>query len=531
MRRRAGQVIRWVLVPTLIVSATLARAQGPEVARAVEFLKARAAQGQAGEAALAALALTKAGVSKDDPGLKAAVAKALSESAGNTYVAGRSGGTETYETGIVCILLAELDAPTYLELIRSAASQLLRKQKSNGAWDYDARSGDTGDCSISQYAVLGLWEAENAGVRVHPSVWERAARWYMSTQRGGGWTYHPDEGRPPTISMTAAGVGSLLICKRQLAQYRKKREKPLTPLLAPLVPDTDLAEYRVSISDAEFDRAIGQGIAWIAGNFRPGQDVVFGPSTLYGLYGCERVGALAGLERFNSVDWYNIGGRYLVGHQGGDGSWGGGYGTLPETSWAALFLTRATQKSLQRIAVERLGSGTLLGGRGLPENLENLTIAGGRVMVKPMNGAVEEMLAVLEDPRAEGGDSALAGLVERYATGGPLSLRPYIDRFRVLLAEGDPEQRLTAAWALARTGEIAVASDLIDALEDPDDQVVATAEYGLRLLGRRLEGYGPEPGATPEAKQAAADRWREWLESIRPPELVDQLPTEADAIP
>ena len=526
MRRRSSHLIRWLLIPALFASATSARSQGPEVAKGVEYLKAQAPQGQPGEAALAALAMTKAGVSKDDPEFKAALGKALSESSGNTYIPGRSGGPEIYETGIVCILLAELDATAYLELIRSAASQLLRKQKSNGAWDYEARTGDTGDCSISQYAVLGLWEAENAGVRVHPSVWERAARWYMSTQRGGGWTYHPDEGRAPTVSMTAAGVGSLLICKRQLAQYRKKRETPLTPLLVPLVPDTDLAEYRVSISDAEFDRAIGQGIAWISGNFRPGQDVVFGPSTWYGLYGCERVGALAGLDRFNSVDWYNIGGRYIVANQGGNGGWADGYGTLPATSWNVLFLTRATKKSLQRIAVERLGSGTLLGGRGLPEDLENLTIAGGRVMVKPMNGAVEEMLAVLEDPRAEGGDSALAGLVERYATGGPLSLRPYIDRFRVLLAEGDPEQRLTAAWALARTGEIGVASDLIDALEDPDDQVVATSEYGLRLLGRRLEGFGPEPGASAEQKEAAADRWRQWLESIRPPELVDQLPQE-----
>ena len=43
-----------------------------------------------------------------------------------------------------------------------------------------------------------------------------------------------------------------------------------------------------------------------------------------------------------------------------------------------------------------------------------MTVAGGRVVSRPMNGAIEGMLAVLEDPRAEQADAAVAGLVERY---------------------------------------------------------------------------------------------------------------------
>ena len=83
--------------------------------------------------------------------------------------------------------------------------------------------------------MLGLWEAENAGVRVPPATWERAARWYLSVQSGGGWTYHPDANTPPTVSMTSAGVGSLMICKMQLSPYRKRRERPISPLLTPVV--------------------------------------------------------------------------------------------------------------------------------------------------------------------------------------------------------------------------------------------------------------------------------------------------------
>ncbi len=63
-----------------------------------------------------------------------------------------------------------------------------------------------------------------------------------------------------------------------------------------------------------------------------------------------------------------------------------------------------------------------------------MTVAGGRVVSRPMNGAIEGMLAVLEDPRAEQADAAVAGLVERYYREGPDALRPFKPRFRKMLA-------------------------------------------------------------------------------------------------
>ncbi len=83
--------------------------------------------------------------------------------------------------------------------------------------------------------MLGLWEAENVGVDIPPSVWDRAADWYMSVQSGSGsWNYHRDDPTfPETLSMTAAGVGSLLICQRQLERYRQSKRGTST-LLTPL---------------------------------------------------------------------------------------------------------------------------------------------------------------------------------------------------------------------------------------------------------------------------------------------------------
>ena len=101
------------------------------------------------------------------------------------------------------------------------ATYLLGRQNANGSWDYNGRPH--GDTSISQYAILGLWEAENAGIDIPPSAWDRAAGWFLSVQdSAGGWNYHRDEPAryTDTVAMTAAGVGSLLICQRQLDRFR-----------------------------------------------------------------------------------------------------------------------------------------------------------------------------------------------------------------------------------------------------------------------------------------------------------------------
>src|SRR5262249_44517350 len=156
----------------------------------------------------------------NDPAVAACFSKIRTRFSSTGYNPERSGGHDVYEAGVVALALASLDAETRRAELDIIARFLIGLQKANASWDYAARS--KGDTSISQYAVLGLWEAENGGVRVPGGVWDRAAGWFLSTQRpSGGWCYHSDESYPDTISMTAAGIGSLLICKRQLTRYRK----------------------------------------------------------------------------------------------------------------------------------------------------------------------------------------------------------------------------------------------------------------------------------------------------------------------
>jgi hypothetical protein len=514
----------WAAVVLIVVSPGLRADNDPAVDRGLRFLKGHAAGLSTGEMALAALAMIKADVHPSDPTLAACLAGIRKRFDSSGYDADREGGADIYEAAVVAMVLANLDAESRRGEIGLIADYLKGRQKTNGSWDYNSR--EAGDTSISQYAVLGLWEASNAGADVPPTVFDRAARWYMSTQwADGGWSYHHDEASyHETISMTAAGVGSLLICQRQLAQYRElfQGDTP-SKLLIPLNAKGPRPHYELENSPSRIEPAIKRGLAWLSGNFTTaGNSALIGPTIYYGLYGIERIGALADRDTLGRINWFEQGRQFIVSSQQASGAWSSTHGEAPNTVWAILFLTRSTAKTLRRIEIKRLGAGTLLGGRGLPKDLSSLTVAGGRVVSRPMNGAVEGMLAVLEDPRAQEADSALAGLVASYQAEGSGVLRPHKDRFRKLLGDRDPGLRQVAAWALGRTGDLDVVPDLIDALLDQEPSVVETARLGLQLLSRKIDGMGPPPGATPDQRREAARKWRDWYNGIRPLDLEGQ---------
>ncbi len=487
----------------------------PIVTRGVAYLRgAGAAAGGAGESALAALALIKAEVPSSDPSLAKLMEIVRRRIPSSQYQPEKGTGAEIYEAGVVILALANEDPVANRPLIEAAAQFLIGKQNANGSWDYQNRSA--GDASISQYAVLGLWEAENAGVAVAPSIWDRAASWYLSVQSSAGsWTYHRDSPSGETVAMTAAGVGSLLICSRQLAPYRFV-ERPPNPLLIPLISEADRKRFKAETSVAAINAGIRGGIGWLASNFTTGSPAVIGTSPFYALYGIERVGALADQATLGRVDWFSEGRRYIAANQRADGGCSARFGDVPETAWAVLFATKATAKTIRKINIRRLGSGTLVGGRGLPKDLSQVSVAGGKVIARPMDGAVEGMLAALEDPRIEDAATALAGLIARYGAEGARALRPHKERFRKLLTDPDQGVRRVAAWALARTGDLDVVPLLIAALNDPDEGVVKEANLGLQLQSRMINGFGLTDGASREVKDKLSAEWTAWYESIRP---------------
>ena len=494
----------------------------PAINRAIAFLRTNVRDMGVGQAALAVLAMNKADIPNTDPDLQFLLQKILGQYSEAGYQPSERNEKGLYEAGCVCMALANVDPVGFKPQVQATAAFLISRQKPNGSWDYDDRSA--GDCSVSQFALLGLWEADGIGVEIPPRVFDSAALWYMSAQFGdGGWNYHPDQANwAQTVSMTAAGVGSLLLCQRLLAQYRKGADST-HPLLTPLVFEGSAPKFKPVTTTQGLNSAINRGMGWLAANYAPGESPRMGQSAPYGMYGMERVGAFSEKgEIRNMSGWYERGFKWFLDSQSTSGQWASGdaaQGLVPKTSWGILYLVRATAKSVRKIDIRKLGAGTLLGGRGLPEDMNNMTVAQGRIVVRPMNGAVEGMLAVLEDPRNSNLDSALAGLLDRFSKEGPDVLRPLRDRFLKLLRDRDPGIRRVACWALGRMSDLELAPDLIRALLDPDEGVSAEARVSLEVLSRKLKGYGPPRGATADEKLAAAKRWRDWFEQVRPPGL------------
>jgi hypothetical protein len=524
MRQRhqgPAPIVLWLgAITAATVPGAASGQQDPSVHAGLQFLRGHAANKPSGESALIALALLKAEVSPDDPVVVGCLARCRSRFTATGYIPELTDGRGVYEAAAVALAMVNQDPAANREWVQILAAYLIGVQKPNGSWDYTNRSH--GDTSISQYAVLGLWEAENAGVNIPAVVWDRAADWFLSTQSAAGsWTYHRDESTGgETLSMTAAGVGSLLICQRQLEQYRQSR-RGISSLMMPLSAEAALADFKPATTFAQIDQAVKRGMNWLAANFSTTNMTAVGQTPYYMLYGIERIGALAERQTIGRVDWYERGRAFIHASQQGDGSWNGTHGVEVNTVWALLFVTKSTAQTIQKIQIKRLGAGTLLGGRGLPSDLTSLTVAGGRVVSRPMNGAIEGMLAVLEDPRAQQADAAVAGLVDRYYRRGPDVLRPFKARFRKMLTDRDPGVRRVAVWALAHTEDMDVVPLLIDALVDADEEVVTAARLGLQVLSRKIEGPGPPSPSTPDQRRAAAQRWREWFNAIRPLDLDD----------
>lgn len=191
---------------------------------------------------------------------------------------------------------------------------------------------DSGDNSNSQYAALGLRACFDSGVTLPEGVILLAVKWWRESQfkdpkkdekkvatgpaisgKVEGWNYKDENAqadKPPYRSMTAGGVGSLVIYDYMLDRRWKD------------------------------DSFVKGGMNWLTVHFEaPAWDT-------YYLYGLERAAILFGTEKLGDHFWYAEGANALVGAQAADGSWGKDtdwFNTTWDTCFSVLFLRRATR--------------------------------------------------------------------------------------------------------------------------------------------------------------------------------------------
>src|SRR5262249_19619885 len=134
------------------------------------------------------------------------------------------------------------------------------------------------------------------------------------------------------------------------------RTEAPSKLLLPLTATGPRAPYEIANVPARIEPAVKRGLAWLASNFSTSSsNSIIGPSIYYGLYGIERIGALADRATLGRINWFEQGRQFILANQQPDGSWNSTHGIVPNTVWALLFLTRSTAKTIERIVeVKRL---------------------------------------------------------------------------------------------------------------------------------------------------------------------------------
>ncbi|MEM1209511.1 MAG: hypothetical protein AAGI54_09600 [Planctomycetota bacterium] len=187
-----------------------------------------------------------------------------------------------------------------------------------GLFDYQRRNDDLAryDHSVTQYGLLGLWEASKRGRATPVRVWRSAVDHFVDVQNSdGGWGYTAGGGSTPT--MTAAGTTALLIAQRRLTAGQH-RPHP------------------------QMEAAIERGVRWLDRYERNEASRVGDMWRYYYLLSLERVALASGHQRFGGRDWLAAGTREILGDlvRNRDGSAGVG---VVDTAFALAFLARGAE--------------------------------------------------------------------------------------------------------------------------------------------------------------------------------------------
>jgi hypothetical protein len=265
-----------------------------------------------GISALATYALLAAGDSPQDAKVAAAIDFLKKAEINGTYALG-------VRLQVWNSMPAALRKQT-LEFAKRDRDQLLLKNKrtddrTRPFFRYLPDETDS-DHSASQFAVLGLWAAEQCGAEVPTAFWKETETAWLKDQNAasGGWSYSNTFNRAMdiTVSMTAAGVATLFITNDYL-------HGPAS------------ADCRGNAPHKAIDAGLAYLTAHAAEVFEMKSDFPF-----YTLYGIERIGLASGYKYLGPTDWYKQGAEAILASQGADGSWG----SVADTCFAVLFLVR-----------------------------------------------------------------------------------------------------------------------------------------------------------------------------------------------
>jgi hypothetical protein len=522
----AGPAALLALVPQTAAAHT---PESPEVRavikKGLKYLET-AKEGRLGGQCLIALAFLKDGSDEKHPKVVAAVNACLAATKGEV-------GADIYSTGIAIIFLCTLNPSKYQPEIVKLRDSLEDRQKSCGGWGYPDKQ--TGDTSMTQYGMLSYWEMDAVGIPISQKSVERVTDWLIRTQDpNGNWGYQgkeatdtdrmvlakQDKAEP---GMSAAGLGCTYMAADLLglSELHSDLDSGLPPALRPLKKGAAKKGQATNVDGKLLRAAQDRGKSWLAKNYKidpPG----FTHYYLYALERCRSFMEAAAGRSVKEPTWYNDGYEFLKKTQKPNGSWDTDEGQKPyvdvNTAFGVLFLLRSTKKAIER--AKSFGDGSLLAGRGLPTEVQEVRVRGGQVAPKRLANPTSELIEILGKPdhvmfAAVAADVDL--LRDRLKAAKPEEKKVYLQRLRTLAATGVPDARATAVRVLSQLRDLESCPALLAALDDPDWQVVLAADEGLQFMGWKtspLNLLGEKPDN--KARSAAKEHWKTWYLTVRP---------------
>ncbi|MBN2473037.1 MAG: hypothetical protein JXB62_00415 [Pirellulales bacterium] len=481
------------------------------------------------------MALLKHGASRNHPAIVATVADiqdALKRGSPSEIFLGPD---DIYSLGLATIFLVHFDPIRNAGEIQFLLDVLKHRQKPHGGWGYTNR--ESGDTSMTQYAVLGLWEATQAGFQVPVETTEKVAVWLLKTQAPDGAfgyqgnvseTFTPIPQSQIRVSLTVAGLGSVYVCSDLLGLVVRPEEPAddLPPALRkvrqdrPAKPD---ARVKTQLDPNLFKAVQGRGMMWMRQNYEIDPKNV--NYTYYYLYALERCMSFRELceegppseKQTDGPPWYNDGVGLLLRTQNEDGSWASksSAGPVADTSFAVLFLLRSTRTRIQDM--RGLGDGMLIGGRGLPKDTDQAQVGrNGTVVTRPLLGPAEQLMTMLESAEVPDYRQAANLVAELPPEHAEAVMKKYADRLRKLAGDPSAAARMAAVQTLARSRNMDSVPTLIYALTDPDLAVAIVARDALRRISRRPAGFGLPNSPSDAQRREAVDQWKKWYLAIRP---------------
>ena len=484
-----------------------------------------AKEGRLGGQCLIALAFLKDGADEKHPKIVAAVNACQAATKGEV-------GADIYSTGIAIIFLCALNPSKYQPEIVKLRDSLEDRQKSCGGWGYPDKQ--TGDTSMTQYGMLSYWEMNAVGIPTSLQSTERVTEWLIRTQDPqGNWGYQGKEATDtnksslikqdpnmPGMTMAALGCTYMAADLLGLGELHSDLDSGLPPALRPLKKAAVKKGPATNVDGKLLRAAQDRGKSWFAKNYKidpPG-------FTHYYLYALERGKSFQEAAAGRSVKeptWYNDGFEFLKKTQKANGCWDTDEGQRPyvdvNTAFSVLFLLRSTKKAIER--AKSYGDGSLLVGRGLPTEVQEVRVRGGQVAAKRLANPTSELVEILSKADhamfpAVAADVEL--LRDRIKAAKLEEKKEHLNRLRSLAATGVPEARVTAIRVLSLLRDLESCPALLAALDDPDWQVVQAADEGLQFMGWKTgkSVLGDKPDD--KARVAAKERWKTWYLAVRP---------------